>query len=233
MKKIALALMVAGICAAPSIASAKTSPYVRVAGGIGMMNNSKETNTNVGIPNVITDSDFKTGIALEGAVGLKMDMFRVEAATGYQSSEVDSYRVNGVNQAFSRTYTNYNNVTETITDKFTTSIRSYMINGYADFDLGGSITPYAMAGLGIANVEVKEHSEYNFSNGVSQWNDDSFTEDVFAWQIGAGIGFKASENVTVDLGYRYFAASDVILSEDETISSIATSNILLGVSYGF
>jgi opacity protein-like surface antigen len=218
MKKIAMALMVAGICAAPSIASAKTAPYVRVAGGIGMMNDS-DLSTAGDIENTLK---YNTALALEGAFGVKMDMFRIEAAVGYQSNAVDKvFEPDGSLSDINNLDGVGNGVDGNL--KMTTAIRSYMVNGYADFDINGGVTPYLMAGVGLANVDAK----YQFEDG-NDWIALSISQDVFAWQVGAGVGVKATDNITVDLSYRYFGTSDVTVAKngnDESKFDVGSSRL--------
>jgi len=97
---------------------------------------------------------------------------------------------------------------------------SFMVNGYRDFAIkDSSVSPYVMLGLGMANLE---------------WKEATVTDDksVFAWQLGAGVGIKASDKVVVDLGLRYFKPSNVEVDDgvDMTVSSM---NILAGVRYTF
>lgn len=103
------------------------------------------------------------------------------------------------------------------------SVLSYMVNCYADLAKENEISPYIMAGLGGATVDAKYETLSDNSS-------------VFAWQIGVGASYAASENVTFDLGYRYFATAGVDLSEygaayDEV--SFSTSRVLVGLRYGF
>lgn len=102
------------------------------------------------------------------------------------------------------------------------SIWSFMGNGYYDISLSdASVTPYLTAGLGFASISG---------------SDGGFDSTEFAWQLGAGVGFKASENVVVDLGYRYFRAADVHVGDFEGVPadlSISGSNILAGIRYSF
>ncbi|WP_192496500.1 outer membrane protein [Chlorobium phaeovibrioides] len=219
MKKIVMTLMAAGLIAAPSLASAETTPYVSLSAGLGLMNDS-DIKDGVGF---LYDSEesvlYKTGVALEGAVGVKMDMFRVEAAVGYQSSDVDKYEVDGTEEALPEGF------------EVSTAIRSYMVNGYADFDMNNGITPFVMGGVGLANVDLKMTGTYDDSS-VSL----SFSQDVFAWQVGAGVGVKATDNITVDLSYRYFATSDVKVASDDDGDAkftVGTSKVLLGMRYSF
>lgn len=203
MKKLAMALLVAGICAAPSMASAETTSYVSISAGAGVMNNS-DVDLESGAVWVASDHDveYGTAFAFEGAFGVKQDMFRGELAIGYQSQDVEKLfdtNVSGVD----------------------VSLLSFMANGYADFDMDGGVAPYLMGGIGFATVDVSV---------------DSVSADAtpFAWQVGAGIGVKASETITVDLGYRYMATADVEVDGDVYDSvSFSTSKVLLGMRYSF
>jgi opacity protein-like surface antigen len=192
MKKLLLTVAALLMCSAPAMAD---GPYVSLSGGLAMPNNSSGNFLGVTVDNAVT---YKDGTAVEGAIGLKGQGYRVEAALGYQSSDVDTLYIPNVNNSVSMT--------------------SYMANAY--FDLGGSmITPYVMLGAGAAKISVE------FAGNTS---DDT----VFAYQAGAGVGLKASDNVTFDVGYRYFKPSNINAFglSDVTFSS---SNILAGVRIGF
>jgi len=71
-------------------ASAVT-PYVRASCGVGLMNNVEYRFTTQ--DKVETDK-MHTGAAVEGAFGIKTGRFRVDAATGYQSNQVDQFTLN-------------------------------------------------------------------------------------------------------------------------------------------
>ncbi|NTV98058.1 MAG: porin family protein [Chlorobiaceae bacterium] len=132
--------------------------------------------------------------------------YLVNGAFGLKS---DSFRVEaeiGYHQNDFKYYSDYN-----------LTIWSLMANGYYDFSLNDSgITPYIMGGLGIANVNW----EYS---GV---NDD---DTAFAWQVGAGVAFKAAEKTTIDVGYRYFSTADVNLYGYDL--SVGSHNIIAGVRF--
>jgi opacity protein-like surface antigen len=193
MKKLIFPLLLAGLFAVPSPAHSATNPYVSISGGLGLMNNSSDN----GVPDEIT---FKTGYLINGAVGLKNDMFRLEAEIGYHRNAPDTW---GGGPA-----TGY------------ISLWSFMANGYIDFDMKESgISPYIMAGLGCA--DATDHYTANYS------------DTVFAWQAGAGIGIKAGDKVTVDIGYRYFKPSDVEWSDGVSTHtySLGSHNIVAGIRY--
>lgn len=195
MKKIILPLLVAGICAAPSMAHAMDNPYVSLSGGIGLLNNSTVNGNDDAI-------EYDAGYLINGAAGLKSDSVRLEAEVGYHRNSVDSsiyYDPIGAH----------------------VSMWTFMANGYYDFELSnGDVSPYVMAGLGIADASISD----------GNWGSESSSTE-FAWQVGAGIGLKTSSNTTVDFGYRYLSPSDAEFDGGKV--SLASSNFLVGIRYGF
>ncbi|MEI7825406.1 MAG: acyloxyacyl hydrolase [Chlorobiaceae bacterium] len=180
--------------------------YVSGSVGLGLLNNSELK----GVGFTINDAvEYNVGVPVGVAVGYKSDEYRIEGAIGYQSYSVDK-SWNG-------------SAVVTLTDA-DVSVWSFMANGYYDITMkDSSISPYLTAGLGLALVK-----------GTSA--EGSFDDSVFAWQLGAGVGIKASENVILDLGYRYFKAADVtnnIHPADSMSMSVSGSNILAGVRYNF
>ena len=53
--------------------------------------------------------------------------------------------------------------------------------------------------------------------------DLSDTDTVFAFQLGAGIGYQYSDNITFQLGYRMLNASDLEFSGKSAMGSTATA----------
>jgi opacity protein-like surface antigen len=142
--------------------------------------------------------EYDSGYLFNAAIGLKSGAYRVEAEIGYHTNDFD--------EAF--WFGGDDNM----------SIWSFMANGYYDIAMNDSgITPYVMAGLGVANV--------NWSYDGSGGGEDDDT--AFAWQVGAGVGFKAADRVTIDVGYLYFATADVELYGSDV--SISKHNIIAGV----
>ena len=143
---------------------------------------------------------FKTGYVVNGAIGLKSDPFRLEAEVGYHRNDLD----------------NWEGMPPPIDHFF--SVWSFMANGYYDYDMKDSgISPFIMGGLGVASVIWD----------MPGWSDN---DSVFAWQIGAGVGIKASDKVTFDISYRYFSTADPTLHDMKF--SIGSHNILAGVRIG-
>ncbi len=195
-KKLLLPLLLAGgLCSTPAFAET----YVSGSIGLGMMGKSDWKDATDSVKDAV---EYKTGVPFGVALGYKADEYRAEVAVGYQSNSLD--------KAFG----------ETVTDADVATL-SFMVNGYRDFAIkDSSVSPYVMAGLGMASIKL-EDSEETFVD-----------ENVFAWQLGAGVGIKASDKVVVDLGLRYFKPSNV--KDDEgTEITCSSMNVLAGVRYTF
>lgn len=74
------------------------------------------------------------------------------------------------------------------------SALAFMGNGWYDFDTGTPLIPYLGGGLGFAVITI--------DSGGSE------SDTVFAWQIGAGIGYEVTTGVVVSADYRFLATSD-------------------------
>ena len=163
----------------------------------------------------LTDSDisgggvdgelrFDTGFVVAGAVGTSIDSFRIEGEVSYQSNDTDEVKIDGLGSGD--------------IDGDVTAL-SLLLNGYYDFNNGSAITPYLTAGIGYSNVEID----------LDDLGDEN--DGVFAYQFGAGFGFAATDNVTIDAKYRYFATEDPDF--DGVDAEVASHNIYLGVRVNF
>lgn len=82
-----------------------------------------------------------------------------------------------------------------------TQVYTALINGIIDLNQGGAVQPYFGAGIGIGRVQADAADGPANNKAVTAFFDDSDTG--VAWQGLLGIGFKATEQLTFDIGYRY------------------------------
>jgi len=183
-------------------------PYVSGNIGFAMLSDSDITDSTV--PGITLDSEFDTGLALGVALGYGFGKTRIEGEIAYQKNDFDKIGVLGVSFDASGDATTL----------------AFLLNGYYDFTNNSRFTPYVSAGLGFARIEVNDFSVPIL--GVPPESDD---DTVFAYQIGAGVGYAVSKNVTIDVKYRYFATSDPKF--DTTEAEFASHNLLFGVRVNF
>jgi opacity protein-like surface antigen len=68
----------------------------------------------------------------------------------------------------------------------------------------GKIHPYLGAGVGVSYVDVSVTSTSRIG-GVNYSERRSSDDTLFAWQILVGVDIDLINNLSVDIGYRYFA----------------------------
>ena len=208
-------LLLAGF-ASPSANAVEN--YVSVNGGLGLMSNStvgvdyvSNSDTDISL-----DESWGTGSTVGAAYGLVIEPFRTELAVGYQNNKLDDIVGRGLSDD------QHGDV----------SVLSMMVNGYYDFDIA-AFQPYVTCGIGYARVGMDYYEQ-----GYQAVND---IKSAFAYHFGAGVGVPITKCLTFDVGYRYFATTDVKYdSVDEhnvkltTLKyDIATSNIIAGLRYTF
>ena len=83
-----------------------------------------------------------------------------------------------------------------------------LANAYADLGTWWCITPFVGVGIGTARVSIANFTDtgdfingglqnhsFNYAGQASQWN--------FAWALHAGLAYKVSPGVTLELAYSY------------------------------
>lgn len=105
------------------------------------------------------------------------------------------------------------------------------LNLYYDFRNSTAFTPYVGAGLGMAF----NYANYTFAAGDGSVNfDDHVT--TFAWNVGAGVACDITDNLAVDLGYRYVNLGYYevdIANVGKAKNQPSNHEVLLGLRYTF
>jgi len=127
--------------------------------------------------------EFDSGFAATGAYGQTLGQAgRLELELGYRNNDIDKVILDGVG-------------TGSDTDGDVATI-SLMANAFYGLNNDSRFTPFIGAGIGIANIEA------DLETGSEE--DDT----VFAYQVAAGASMAVTENLDIDLQYRYFATED-------------------------
>jgi opacity protein-like surface antigen len=87
------------------------------------------------------------------------------------------------------------------TVKQTYNIHTVFANAYFDIDTSTLVTPYVGAGLGTAFITSK--AKYTPDDGSGNERTGSKTKTNLAWNVGTGVGFDFTDNITLDVGYRF------------------------------
>ena len=169
-----------------SIAYCAGGAYISGNAGISVPNDADVTDSTA--PGVTLDLQSDNGLALGLAAGYGFaNNTRLEAELAYQKNDLDKAAWRG----------NERNLTGD------TSSTALLINGYYDFVNKSPMTPFISAGAGLARVDINDMNVVG--SGIPNTNED---DTVFAYQIGAGVGFAVSPKVNLDLKYRYLGTSD-------------------------
>jgi opacity protein-like surface antigen len=202
--------------------------YVSVGAGLAMPDDIELVNESASdgpiSVGVSVDIESDPGAAFIGAVGYKMQNFRVEGEVGYQKNDFDQLKIEAQASAFG--FTASEEASLALTGDMTAL--SFLANVYYDFPTGTKFTPFITAGIGWAEVEVNDIDFADFSVGA-----DSFDDSVFAGQVGAGVSYAITEMLELELKYRYFMTDDLEFEDDFSIDGPASHNVYLGMRFNF
>ena len=180
-KHLLLSAALIGLLPMAAQAQTKASDGVYISLGAGWNNLMDSADK---ASNLTGKTRYDDGYAIVGAVGYGWgNGFRTELEAGYRNNAIKSGTFNGINVRPSGTFNSL----------------SLMTNVIYDFNLGGFV-PYVGAGVGIARLTSNE-----ISVGGTQVDDQDMQ---FAYQGIAGIAYGVTENIKLDLGYRYFGTTN-------------------------
>jgi len=141
-------------------------------------------------PEIGADLELERGGNLGLAVGYRFDrsiQFRLEGELGWESHLVKEVKIYGAKYA---------------SDSDVAKV-TLMLNGYYDIIQFGPFTPYLTAGVGGAQVSVDHLKVETLPPSMTERNLFSLKENVFLYQVGAGIGVALTDTWTIDLKYRF------------------------------
>lgn len=178
MKKIIISAAAAALMATSACAKeGGDSFYVKGAIGYGFGNSQKLLHDS-------NESLKAKGKGIAGAIGAGMAF-----SNGFRS-ELELYMDDGLKAKKSN-----NGAKVTLKAK---KIATFA-NAYYDFKNSSSFVPYVMAGLGWAHTKPSATSKDGNDTITTKFK----SKNTLAYQLGVGVGYKATKNVTLDLGYRY------------------------------
>lgn len=109
-----------------------------------------------------------------------------------------------------------------------------LLNGYLDLGSWYRMTPYVGAGVGMANMNI---SDYQSTVLPPFGTVKSHGQTNFAWAGMAGVSYALSQNVLVDVGYRYLSLGDATTSNDVfgnmRLRKITAQEVRVGLRWNF
>ena len=201
--------------------------YVSLFGGASFLEDVETEYVYNGTPDFGNEAETDVGFIVGGAIGAHLtDNIRVELEVAYSENDVDKLKYTPPG-GDTRTY-------DAASGQF--GILTFMGNLWLDVPLSDEISPYVGGGAGVAIID----GELAFDDFFAGEPIYDSSETAFAFQVGAGLRWKAWENITLDVGYRLrgiegvtFEENDVNLVSDYDSDWIYSHNVIAGVSLGF
>lgn len=199
--------------------------YVGAQAGASFLQDAENSGSGADIT-----STTKDGYSVSGITGYRFgNGLRVDAEVGYSRQGFDSLQIRadgGLGAAFGVGSLNG------LTLKTTGHVSALRLLGnlWYDLDLGGPVKPYAGGGVGAARIAATNVAV----SGVTIVNG---SDTVFAFQLGAGLGYEILPAAILSLDYRYFQAvdpkfTDLVLGTSFR-SEYRAHDIRLGARYQF
>ena len=105
----------------------------------------------------------------------------------------------------------------------------FMVNGYLDLGTWWCVTPFVGAGVGSSYNRLSNFQDNGvIINGGVLSNSVTYGSDAgkwnFAWALHAGLGYKVTQNVTIELGYSYMNLGDGVTGPTNSFDGVTVRN---------
>jgi opacity protein-like surface antigen len=183
-------------------------PYVGGQAGVVFLSDSDITQ----VGTTFTAS-FDAGYGLGLTAGYNFDMFRLEGELFYKTNAFDEISAVGAS----------------IPADGDVSALGLMVNAIYDFKNQTRFTPFIGVGIGYAQVSIQDLT----IGGLAIADDD---DAVFAYQGIAGVGYAITNNLTLDLTYKYTATADPEFNDASGVpfdAEYMSHNVMAGVRFNF
>jgi len=214
MKKFAVSVVICFFLVLPTISFGASGMYGSFNAGVAMPADGNMTISGVGSAELEYDTSFTVGGAIGYRLGESGD-YRVEGEVAYQNNEVDRIGNNSLPAELDD---------GEILSSMETSVLTFLLNGYIDFNYGSAFSWFFTGGLGFARIDGEMTVD-----GVTDDEDDT----VFAYQLGVGTGYAVTETVTLDCKYRYLRTEDFNIEGGDVEVASPSHSITVGIRVAF
>ena len=188
------------ILATATPAFAANGFYLGVEGGATFLNDADFVGTGPSTGVTFT-TNYDTGYLAGGFFGYQDQFMRFEAEMAYRHNDWED--VTDATVAGIGTVPSFESAGIGVSGE--TNVLNVMANVYLDMHNSSPITPYIMAGVGFAAIEIYD---ITFSTAGSTLEVADEHDTVLAWQLGGGLSFAFNDMVSMNIDYRYFATTD-------------------------
>lgn len=149
--------------------------------------------------------EHNAGFNFGGAIGYKLDNYRLEGEFRYLRNKVKDTGKDGVPSLHTNNF-------------------AYLANAYYDFDQLSfeNFRPYAGVGIGYARVtqSLRERGPEGSGKVAIQY-------DTFAYQVSPGIAYDINSNLSTSIAYKYLGTTKL----NSDLSSYQSHSVNLGITY--
>lgn len=161
----------------------------------------------------LTSNKLGEAVSVGGGVGYSRDWFRVDVTLDYGAPANYTALSGGVQ---------YSGHVDTF---------SALANAYIDMGTWMGLTPYIGAGAGVASVRTTDFIAGGIANTIVHANRANF-----AWAYMAGLSYRVSNNLLVDVGYRHMNYGNSwtgvdTLGNQVTIRGVSSDEVRVGMRY--
>ena len=215
-------------CFFPIAAIAHGAVYVGAGGGVSIVPDSDISySSSVWGDDGKETLSFDTGYQINAVVGYGFAglPIRIEGEILYQRNDIDSVSGQGY--------------TESLQDSNFTN-KGVLVNVYYDFRNNTRFTPFVSLGMGYYDLEITAEGE-KLKSETTEWSMSKADGSGFAWQLSAGTAYRLTDNLSLDLKYRYYCTDGFTYTNQDTGAidvykskfDYAVHTILLGIRYSF
>lgn len=109
-------------------------------------------------------------------------------------------------------------------------VQTFQVNGYWDIETGTALTPYIGAGIGASYIDQSMTSGPGWARHSTQ--DSNWG---LAWNVGAGVAYAITDNLALDLQYRFagFGESEVKHGGSNVSNYMTANEFMAGMRISF
>lgn len=146
------------------------------------------------------NTSFDSGFSINGVLGYGWGNLRVEGEVSWRQFDVDSLRYDTyIGSMGPISQEALGTVNRELQHNIDVSLLGLMANAWYDFDTGTNWIPSIGVGLGAVQIDLDAKRVMVAGDTISDRDKDW----VFAYQVGASMGYSLSDSMVIQLGYRY------------------------------